>query len=290
MRKYILLLLIIIFAGCAPTYNIQPKYDKNTKALLIDDYKIENLQLINETKLIPLFVKGSIHRYEKNGKDSCYITHTSSTIQDFLNNARFEYYFTDLEKFIEKQSLLYCDLTKLNDIKFFECRNERLNLENYFIDYESDGFKRKDIIEVNKQCFIKIKEHFLKKANKDNINIKYFEIGDKKFSENSVLYTGKVIYTYESKIRAKKKKTETYDIVIATLKNDIKIFMKKYNSIRRNTLIKNFNYEKSKLKDLIINENKIKGIIFDEDFEMKIDASKTDKINKDFFPSIEKFN
>ncbi len=36
-------ILSFVFLGCAPTYNIEPNYDKKSKVLMIDSYKINDI-------------------------------------------------------------------------------------------------------------------------------------------------------------------------------------------------------------------------------------------------------
>ncbi len=164
---------ILGFSGCAPTYNIEPMYDKKTDTLSINNYKINNIKQDIENSYPNL--TGSVYetkKYKLGNSDCKHIFYQK-------NNAGTNRYYFDsrYEKIIENYSGGSCDVTSIGNLKFLSCgiiKNKDAKQYHYITTNTTNqwGYQTKEALSsLSKDCFIKIKKHSILQAKKDGAEI-----------------------------------------------------------------------------------------------------------------------
>lgn len=184
MRKITILMIlvvnILIFTGCAPTYTLKPNYDKNTNILMIDGYVLKNVTETIDKKRIDLHAVAN--EYKKFNTDDILCKKIAYSYSDISNTNR--YYLTSAIDDIESQYKKKCIIEKINNLSFFQCPvnlettsygvSSNETLYHYGITSSSpkdSGYGMKTTVYLGNKaaCFVHIREYFLNKSNSKNI-------------------------------------------------------------------------------------------------------------------------
>ena len=184
MKKIIMLVIIMlnisVFTGCTPFYTLKPSYNENTHTLMIDHYifnkatetlgkKITNISSgIFEYKRFNTndinCKKLAYKYYDISNTNKHYIASAIEDIQDYYNNK--------------------CDIEKINNLSFFQCKKNyeviinkvSTNETKYHYGITSSetkesGYGTKTTVYLGNKakCFVAIREYFLNKNNSDSI-------------------------------------------------------------------------------------------------------------------------
>lgn len=208
------------FSGCAPTYNIEPMYDKKTDTLSINNYKMNNIKQDIENSYPRL--TGSVYetkKYKLGNSDCKHIFYQK-------DNAGTNRYYSDsrYEKIIENYAGGSCDVTSVGNLKFLSCgimKNKDAK-QNYFITTNTTnqyGYQTKEqMSSLSKDCFSKIKKHSISQAKKDGAEIKTYV-------EKSDLAVGTKVY---SGIFTVAKSNPSYCVKTS----EMKLFVDKDNNLK----------------------------------------------------------
>lgn len=174
----------IFFVGCS-NYNLEPKYNNDKSKLIIDEGLEFKIKYINFDKKPQKIERGSFTRNSKNillDSKVCpkiiYQLMTSGQSSYITNDNE-----TDLRDLVNKRKGLTCIVEKINNLKFFECTQQR-GLDNAKRRYtfrsisnstqNAHGFDRVERMKVDSKCFEHIKQHYYEKAKKDDIKIERY--------------------------------------------------------------------------------------------------------------------
>ncbi len=203
MKKIQSLLLVfivgVILTGCAPSFDIDPKYDEKNKIVTIDNYVINGISYFNKRKSnIDMETMGSTGYLIKEARSNYGICDYIYTID---HEATGDWYYTS--SVLDDLRMQYnnnCEVEKIGrNIDFVDCNN------NYYVTSSRPsefGYSKLIKIKMDYGCFQDMKIHFKNVVNnnskapikkqeskeKKEIKIKK-EI--KKASFKSSYYTGK---------------------------------------------------------------------------------------------------
>lgn len=179
--KFILLVFVAFgFVACAPSYNIEPKYENG--ALSIQDLEIPNMKFHNTKNhsykdnltLVTNYLSNARVNNNNICKEIKVIKETSGT-KFYISNTLADYFRID----VDEGRAIYCDETKISNITFgiSEGTGKYAGEKVYYI---STGKNHKHwcgyestlgILVDNERCFNKILNHFKYKAKENGIEI-----------------------------------------------------------------------------------------------------------------------
>ncbi len=164
----------LVISGCAPTYSITPDYNKDTKTVMIDDLKFEDVTYYskkNQTKTDKSM--GNIFRYREvfkikdNACDGLYVKQS-----DAKNGW---YFYSSVIEDMNKQHNNNCKVETIANINFSVCTSKKTTTTDKGKEFTRDayyynastsvrnqsGYGSKTLIELDtKQCYNQVKEHF----------------------------------------------------------------------------------------------------------------------------------
>ena len=150
----------LILTGCSPTYNIVPDYNKKTKTIIIDDYKINQVYFYKKTTAPIARSMG------KAGKDYTLIKTDSNNCKYIKShhsyrNGGWRNSHSALDKVLSNNRN-DCQITKIGNLHFIKCKKETYRITSS----DTDALPYGDIkmLAIDKKCFNSLKAHFSKKT------------------------------------------------------------------------------------------------------------------------------
>ncbi len=163
-----------IISGCAPTYSISPDYNKESKTVMIDDLKFENVtyytkkvQTTNDRSRGNIFKYRETFKIKNNACDGLYVKRSEAVNGWYFSNSVIE----DMKKRHNDN----CTVEKIANINFSVCTSKKtvttdkgkeFTRDAYYYNASTSvrnqsGYGSKTLIELDtKQCFNQVKEHF----------------------------------------------------------------------------------------------------------------------------------
>jgi len=206
MEKIGLLVAIgfaILFSGCVPTYDIEPKYDTHKKTLNVSGKVIENVSLSinkNISNDTSFRFKEKIKKYVSTDNlcpDIKYLSQSAGTRA---------YIWGNLEDHLKEKYTMKndgeCIIEKISNVRFFNCRTTSGRYSTFYAletrESNSYGYSNLKAIFLKRRCFFSILSHFKSMALKDNVQVEKYryktEKNIKTSSTNGSSYTGEFAY------------------------------------------------------------------------------------------------
>ena len=182
---FISIVIIMIFSGCASTYNIEPKYDANNNTLDIVGKIIHDAGISVSNTALPqnsLRFKTKIKKYVS--KDEL-----CSDIRYLHQNAGTKaYIWGSLEDKLKEDFTIKsdgeCIVEKISNVRFFNCRT----LNGYkkpFYGIETKisnqyGYSDLKALFLERRCFHSLVSHFKERAKKDEVEVELYKFTSNK--------------------------------------------------------------------------------------------------------------
>jgi len=184
MKKlfFLMISVLILFTGCAPIYDIQPKYNKETQVLRIDSLQFDKVrQTLNKSKNSQNGTQ-VLQKYSIKNKEC----HTL-IYKEVSANIDYSYIKSNLDEELQQRYLDKkignCKVVEISNLKFYKCTaNSQWNdIEHLIGTSVSSPYGYSDIsrIKTDSTCFNTLLNHFMSKAQlKDKIKVESFKFSD----------------------------------------------------------------------------------------------------------------
>jgi len=203
MKKITILIVlvvnILIFTGCAPTYTLKPNYDKNTNILTINGYIIKNATETIDKQITNM--NAITYEYKKFNADDNVCKKLAYKYSDISNTNR--YYLTSSIEDVKSSYKNKCIIEKINNLIFFQCPINLETTSNYETSNETiyhygitsstikdTGYGSKTTVYLGSKaaCFVDIRDYFLNKSNSKNIQKNDVQSPDSKVNLKDLNY------------------------------------------------------------------------------------------------------
>jgi len=189
----IITVIVVLFSGCVPTYNIEPTYNNETKTLIIDSLKLDNVVHNRENIEVDMY-----HTYKK--ADYLLKNKTCNKVNYYKVKANSDdnaYVSNNLEYDLKEIFLINddgdCEVTKIANVKFYKCvKSTYIDKKYFYIGTDTPsflGFSSKTKLKTDQECFDTLLEHFKKDEKSKNSEIKNYtfaEYDKNGFDENGI--------------------------------------------------------------------------------------------------------
>lgn len=214
MRRYrfifsfiAMLLVLLGFSGCAPTYSIEPVYNEATKELTIDALKFKNVRKAFDANPIHMG-PGNFHHH-----NASYYVDTKKCkkiFYSYMDAGQNSYITNNLKDTVESSArqgkLRNCKVTEISNLVFYTCNNGNFNMVGMSFAGLNGGYSLVSKLLLDYACFNTIKNYFIKKAKKDKIEIKEYNLKNSPIDKNinisikinkkqNIYRGGKVVFT-----------------------------------------------------------------------------------------------
>ena len=170
---FMVFVTILVLTGCAPAYNISPKYYDDPKIAVIDSYRIEKIKYYDEQNRLMhnLTVNQTKKLITSDGPQCERILSIESSL-----SGRGWYFTTTVRDDTLSQYGNKCKVTQISNIDFIECTDIqkyqngfKKDKQYYFITSSTQTEKTK--LTVDKKCFYNLKDYFEKITQPQYIKI-----------------------------------------------------------------------------------------------------------------------
>lgn len=182
MKKLSLLFLIsliFLFSGCTPNYNIEPKFNENKKTLTINNTVFQDSSIDSKITNGTSFrgdIRSKIINYKLYNQECKRIQYRNLKVGDKTYMA-----VSEKDRIFDYYDKGTCYVTTISNLNFLSCQNTIFSEIFFYITSDvrnQYGYDRTKMLELNGDCYKKIKKDTLSIAHKDGVKI--YKIARKK--------------------------------------------------------------------------------------------------------------
>jgi len=172
------LLTGIVFAGCAPTYDIEPNHDKQLNTLEVGLLKFDGVvhdnkeSSVSEKYLSHFLTKEADYQMNNDKCENIRFYKTMSTTDRAYITANTD---MSLKKYFFTKKKGNCEITEVSNLKFYTCSTASYSTNKYYYiasdSRSSLGFKSVTELKVDKTCFNSLKDSFVQDATANEVDI-----------------------------------------------------------------------------------------------------------------------